>query len=342
MRYVIHPPILTASSPKRGPPPQSAPPSKPSPATRSFSSPIFNRNRPSTAPLYISPHRPLRRFDNVLTTQLHHCIRAYLVESFEEYLKKYESSLSGTYFRTPDSLNHIARYRLVAIILRDVEKINPEKDLDSLTLTEFRHILIDIVNQSHDVYTVTATNLESNIMQSEKQSIIKFIKNVSESELLTVATLPFRRTLQHVEVLHLQSILLKEFSIPRFTVNNTAPVDSLQWFPISRHRPPFTEAFNMIDFAEFIGLEKLREILRVINANRILVVRDFGSSHCELDLSIFDPNYSPNDGGESYATDRNFNFVIYVSAENTITISGKDLLDQVQANWIDWEDYAYR
>ncbi|KAL0219183.1 hypothetical protein P9112_004836 [Eukaryota sp. TZLM1-RC] len=278
------------------------------------------------------------RFDTLLCQALHHCLRAYLVESFEEYLEDYEENLPSSFLKSPTTLDRIARYRSLVLILREVEKINPEVDLNNHRVVEFRKYLSKLIFGAHDVFVVTASELESKAIEEEKRRCVSFVENLPESHLFSIEPLPFRRTLSFKEVEAIRSNLVSQFNVESFKPFS----EHSQWYPIVEERPPFTEAFNMVDFATFIGIDQLMNFLIILNCDRLYVVRDFGNSHYELDTSIFDAAYSAIDGGECYATDYDFTFLIYVSSEATITISGKELLEQVEFHWSDWSDYAYQ
>ncbi|KAL0244741.1 hypothetical protein GEMRC1_008823 [Eukaryota sp. GEM-RC1] len=117
----------------------SRPAVKPRPATASLSRPKHGYNTMKDAQPFVTTPKKLNRLDDVLCKQLHHCLRAYLIENFEEYLNSYETNKDKTYLYTTNALDKIARYRSLVIILRDVERINPEKDLVNSCLYEFKN-----------------------------------------------------------------------------------------------------------------------------------------------------------------------------------------------------------
>ncbi|KAL0244278.1 hypothetical protein GEMRC1_008363 [Eukaryota sp. GEM-RC1] len=183
--------------------------------------------------------------------------------------------------------------------------------------------------------------MEKFSIDEEKHSICGFIDRLTESDLFNIEPLPFRRTLSSKEVDVIKLNLGAQFSIPLFT-SGLPSLESSQWFPITEFRPEYTEAFNIVDFAAYVGLDTLRAMFEILNLERVLMIREFGNSNYEVDVDVYDPSYSAIDGGESFTTDREFSFCIYVSSERTITFSGRDLLLQIQSVWREWIQFAYR
>lgn len=56
----------------------------------------------------------------------------------------------------------------------------------------------------------------------------------------------------------------------------------------------------------------------------------------EIDTAAFSPEYSIS--GEGYWCSADMDWIIYVSHENSITVGGEWLLDEIKAIWPNWEE----
>ena len=109
--------------------------------------------------------------------------------------------------------------------------------------------------------------------------------------------------------------------------------DKWYWWPLCDTRPPHAEAFKDYCFEHEFGYVALR---RILAEHGITTVFEFCDNWFvyEVSLAAFEPRYTRT---ESFWTTDRFDWVIYASHENTVTVAGEWLLPAVQAAWPQWE-----
>jgi hypothetical protein len=118
------------------------------------------------------------------------------------------------------------------------------------------------------------------------------------------------------------------------------------WYPFDRHesdeQPPNAEVFETFRLDEQFE-PRLREVLAVLGVSRLWqLTKDFWKDsfqhEYELDLALLEPVSSDLD--ETYWTDASFEWLIYVSHEETITIVGAEFLGGLRAAWPAWRSFV--
>ncbi|MBC7798229.1 MAG: hypothetical protein H7Z37_15260 [Pyrinomonadaceae bacterium] len=108
------------------------------------------------------------------------------------------------------------------------------------------------------------------------------------------------------------------------------------WYPLESCERSDVEAFQDSYFETEVGAEKLRTILRNYGVQTVWEMRE-NDRNCELELLAFEPDYN---GAEGYFCDENFDWIIYASHENSITIGGW-LLTEIQRDWVNWKERVW-
>ncbi len=107
------------------------------------------------------------------------------------------------------------------------------------------------------------------------------------------------------------------------------------WIPLGGNIIENTMYFNMNDFEENFGYDKLNQIVNEINLGNIYELDEFGGEKCSLSLSIKD--YSQPD---IFYTNENADWVIYQTHENTIAFAGLELIGKIKSSWKNWQEMA--
>ena len=117
-------------------------------------------------------------------------------------------------------------------------------------------------------------------------------------------------------------------------------VDQNYWFPL-RHNDPDREdivAFYTPSFEEYVGDSGVRRIIEKKGITRVIELREGGTGEylTTRDLEIY---YS---GLEGYWTSEGFDWLIYSSHEQSTTIGGRWLLNEIKAIWPNWNNCLYQ
>ena len=97
------------------------------------------------------------------------------------------------------------------------------------------------------------------------------------------------------------------------------------------------EAFNASTFWSAIAAISLQDMLRSNGVHVVWMLGEWEHSH-EIEVGTFEPAYT---GSEWFCTSDEFEWIVYVSHEDSITIGGW-LLDKVKAAWPAWRTKPYR
>jgi hypothetical protein len=118
------------------------------------------------------------------------------------------------------------------------------------------------------------------------------------------------------------------------------------WYPhdrfASEEPPPHARAFNEDPFLDDELQGRLREVLAALGVSRLWELRAGGGDDkdYELDLALLEPVSGYLDLDERFWTDASFEWLIYASHEETVTIVGADLLSGLQAAWPAWRSFV--
>ncbi len=171
--------------------------------------------------------------------------------------------------------------------------------------------------------------VEEKAMNEERHLFCKFISGLTQVELFAVEPMFYRRVISESE----RDMLRKELSIRWFEVGS-------YWYPLIECNREDIVAFTGDFFYEDQDIEKLRDILKRHGIHRIWQLREFDSSpEYEIDTNAFYPSYTID--GEGYWCSNNMDWVVYASHENSITIAGSWLVDEVKSTWKDWNQQIW-
>jgi hypothetical protein len=222
-----------------------------------------------------------------------------------------------------------AHYRVLDAIGAALEAITPA---ESASLEEFRKLLLAAAASAVDEY-LPGDHLPSlrEVVQDEGRLFAAYLQGLSDADLARVEPLPFRRVLKEAESARLWAELKARWAVGRHPM----------WYPFDRHEsdepPPNAQVFDMPRLDEQFD-PRLREVLAVLGVSRLWQLTKEPFEHdYELDLALLEPVSSDLD--ETYWTDASFQWLIYASHEDTVTIAGAELLSGLRAAWPSWRDF---
>lgn len=85
---------------------------------------------------------------------------------------------------------------------------------------------------------------------------------------------------------------------------------------------------------------ELRGVLAGREVSRLWELRELETEvDYELDLTLFEPTYN---GSEGFWIDSSFEWLVYASHEDSVTVSGAELLPTLKAAWPAWRDWTHQ
>ena len=256
---------------------------------------------------------------------LHNAIRRYCMDRYLYWTEKYaELSAAGKGRAgsgyTDEALYTFPRYNVLNAILFEVERYRPE---EFGTFDEAKSFLRVVTAEAEDIFTQPPkSNLEQKAMGEERETLLRFLDELTEDNLSTVEPLFYRRVLSAGES---DSIWQK--------LRSRWDMADGYWYPLAIQKPKDVEAFQDVYFEKEVGRMKLQAILRSRGVETVWEMREDGKNY-ELELSAFEPYYS---GAEGFWCDSTFDWIIYASHESSVTIGGW-LLHEIQQVWANWKD----
>lgn len=111
-------------------------------------------------------------------------------------------------------------------------------------------------------------------------------------------------------------------------------INGLYWFPLHGEKIENCEYFEADVFVKQMGMQHLLDVLKTYDTQ----IYELSEVTDVTPITIEEvPSYDSN---EWLYCDENANWVIYFSHENTVTIAGKELLDELKSSWLNWKEYA--
>ncbi|EGO63400.1 hypothetical protein [Acetonema longum] len=264
--------------------------------------------------------------------KLHSAARKYCIERGhywrKQYFKLIESDGShnmGSY--SDDALKLFPRYNCLDAILIEVEKFTLE---DFSSFLEAKELIILAGNTAESIFTRSLNTLAKRVMQQEREAFCEFIHSLNQEQLETIEPLFYRRVLTESASQKLWAILLEKWDIQ----------PKSYWYPLRNTSKNDMMAFQEESFDVEFGIENLRRILQKHDIQHVWTLTESGPEY-ELTVSVFEPLYC-HTGVETYSFSQRADWVIYASHEESITIGGKWLIDEIKANWPHWECFVWK
>jgi hypothetical protein len=234
-----------------------------------------------------------------------------------------------TYTYSPEALAAFPRYHVLHAIEAAVEAFTPA---DFGSLEEAREFLAAAGAGAESIFTRPPTGeVEQRAMDEERELFGRYVRGLSSDELANIEPLPFRRTLATEESTRLWAELERRWGVKGY------------WYPLDRapdaERPLHTEAFNSDPFFDAQPQQYLRDALAELGVSRLWELRELDTdADKEIELEQLEPRYT---GSEGYWTDDAFEWLVYASHEDSVTVAGERLLPALQRRWPDWAKHGY-
>jgi hypothetical protein len=275
------------------------------------------------------------------TTALHTAARRYCQQRFSDWSQIYkelqdrEKTQVADMFKpgwrySDEACRTFPRYRLVAAIQMEVERLTPDCEAN---LEQLRARLVCAGDVAEMRLQDELTNsLEREAIHEEAADFRAYISFLDAGDLNGIEPLAFRRVINDVESRRLWSQLKQVWGIR-----------DGHWYPLKEGPAPSNViAFHEAYFEKVIGAELLREALQAHGIRKVFQLHEFGPSEpeYEIDVSIFAPTYGS--GGEQYSTSRLSDWVVYASHESSVTIGGEWLTRIIEENLPHCRQHTYR
>jgi hypothetical protein len=260
-----------------------------------------------------------------LVSNLHHSIRRYCIENNSKWMAKYDeirvdSKDRGGRDYSDEALSTFPRYLFYGATLEQIERYRPE---EFASLDEAKAFFATLVEETRLDNPSLDGESEMEAVREERERFTRFIAEQSPHNLAGVEALFYRRVLSDNEFEGLRRKLDARWNLGKW-----------YWYPLTPDRPDRVEAFQAPHFEEEVGWGTLRGMLS--GTRTVWELRESGPSY-EVEASAFEPTYN---GAEGFWCDDTFDWVIYASHEDSVTIGGW-LLEEVQAVWPHWSERVW-
>ncbi len=265
-------------------------------------------------------------------TSLHSAVRRYCLDGIRRWRDAYSKLPNGGRVGmkyTAESYQTFPRYIVLEAILSSIEAIVPD---DFESLDDLRSAMVYAGTWAESTLSRGPEDcVQAESMTDERRQFVSYVRDLDASALVDSPPLFQRRTLRPDEV----SVVWREIS-------ERWHIDRHYWYPLSeKEQSLHIEAFHVETFESEVGLGTLRTLLASHGVSKVLMINeggDFPQPSHEIELSYFEPVYS---GSEWYCTAKPFDWIIYVSHEESITVGGW-LLDEVRLKWPAWQARTYK
>ncbi|GIE88914.1 hypothetical protein [Actinoplanes regularis] len=252
---------------------------------------------------------------------LHCATRRYLIDRYDVLTRRYTERVHGD--TNPEAKRIYPRYNLVADILDQVERLDPDNlpGMESLTGVLLRAAEVEQPSDSS-----AADDIEGRAVQDEREryrSIVRALPSCPDSR---TSPLGYRRVLT-----------TEESSAWRLPLRRRWGVEDGIWHPMLAGPVP-TGVLVLTDAAVMHteGAEVVRRALRGMGRQRVVELREYGADYL-LDVEMFSPRYT---GAEGLWTDAHEDWLAYASHEGTVAFGGA-LADAIEAHWPDLDRWRW-
>ena len=233
-------------------------------------------------------------------------------------------------------LDSYARSKVLMIICTEIERLDPNKLVD---IEHTRELILHIgrvaqafpqranmgQTSAHQVFQPTFEINTGDAIANEREAFCTYIQELSDSQLKSVQPLPYQRVLSPVESSAIWQKLRHRWQITGW-----------YWHPLIKCELSNITAFNVDAFEAFFPSISLVKMLSSRGITRIWELREYGVEYYQ-DVLLFNPTYNGNEG---YWTSECLDWIVYASHEASITVGGW-LLDNIKAQWSDWEQHVW-
>lgn len=285
-------------------------------------------------------------------TALHTLIRKYCIEKIEDLNEKTNEYYKITSKMSEREVIETKDSKLIKLVLK-VIKANRSKDILNHILMSMEEIIPEnyksveklktkIINIIESIeikvesskylrencnYYLDTEKEEINAGKTVKNELMECIEAVEDDELDSLKPMFYRRVLQKEEMDNLKERIDSKWNVGVF------------YDPFADSDKEDMIVFRDNFFYDDIKFNKLKEALRKIEEERIYEIRICSKLGYLMDTSaftIFKHHYQ--NCSEGFWCSEKMDWIIYKFHENTITIGGEKLLEEVKNNIDNWED----
>lgn len=239
--------------------------------------------------------------------------RRYCINNFRYWADRYQKERKGDdlpYDYLNSDYNLFPRYQSLDAILKGVETLVGK----IFTSTDQCKAELKVIGLSSQTPFTTGNynEIHQKAIEDERQKFINFIDQIETEQLDNVKPLPYRRRLLEGEANKIRETLNKHWNF-----------DGGYWEPLVSCSPAPVVFFNKLNLSN-ADYEKIKEIVSNGADKRLFEVNEDLWDY-EIDHSEFNP-----DCYETVYTDKNFDWIIYGSHEETIAFGGTWLLAELK------------
>jgi len=259
-----------------------------------------------------------------LVVHLHSAARRYLTEQHAAWCDRYTEMQRGRkppipYSYTDREYATFPRYNVLAAILTEVERIDPE---EVTTLDEMRELLVTAGEAAESDFTrqspgAAGREISLRAMDEEREVFVAHVRALDEDLLWRVAPLPRRFILPEARAARVRDDIARVWAIEGSFYPDT---------PARRHD---VCAFHRRTFESEGAMRFVRDLAarRDGGAQPLLWWWENSGSVVEMELAALDFA-----GAEVFITSKALDWLIYASYEGSITVAGS-ILDGLLAAW---------
>ncbi len=257
---------------------------------------------------------------------LHQAARRYCTEQYARWSKAYMAQRKrGPAPYSDEDYDLFPRYLVLGGILAEIERWVPE---DFATLEEAKELLIEMARTGSSELSRHVKHPIGLAAQAQvRVAAERFLRDSTLADWLSVAPLPFRRTLGKAEVAELQATFQRRWG--RWYAGGRLSPEPATLPP---HVTLHTEALNKLPLAR-----ELAAFLTRRGITRIFFVPEDGGGY-EYDLG--DEDFET--GSETVWMLCDADWMIYASHESSITLGGAELLAELRAQLPSLDGFEYR
>lgn len=251
--------------------------------------------------------------------------RRYCMEHYHYWAARYSKERTGqdypVYSYSDNDYDLFPRYNILAAILGEIE-ILVGKPFPSLS--DCRASLIQTGRSANSALTDRKDNpIESAAIQQERDKFIQFIDTVTPDMLEQTLPLPYRRRLEDTEKSAVYQVLLERWNY-----------DGGYWDPIDNLSPVeiiylAKAEIRSADFQAISGFIREHAAAHLLEATEEGIITEISSGDFHLDSD------------ETVFCDCNYQWLVYVSHESTVTFAGEALLAFIKRLFAGRENLLY-
>ena len=260
---------------------------------------------------------------------LHVAARRYLMERYDELAHRYAAlpnhgrAEDGYHYR-PEAWRIFPRYNVVAAILEQVERLDPDRLPELPSLFD---ALVEAANTAQSPFTDPPSNeVAAEAMAEERRLFRSTLQGWVTQPDMQVEPLAYRRVLTPAESTKRQEELQQRWGLV-----------GRSWYPMLADPPPpdvlvLAEASMWDEQA----IAHVHAGLHQVGARRVTELREYGADYL-VDVEIFAPQYT---GAEGVWSDDTLTWIAFASHEGTVAFGGQ-LAAALQAGWVGLDQWRW-